>query len=213
MRKLTAALAVAVMLAWLGAPAQADHSVSLGHVNAYWWAGNVQNGDCQAMWVFERSGDPTVRAATQEFVNAYNADTINRGLQCIVPYLSFYPDDASIGACFDGAWGFPGASFMTVCARGGPDSAAGVSVAYANCGGCHYSHLQPNVLIQRGYPDYRTTYTHVAHEIMHAVGLAHSGDPNSLMYWRSPVGVAKQLNEHDWTALIQTYYHHRGCCI
>ena len=215
MRKFLAVLVAALSIGVMGvSPVQADHNVTLGHTNAYWWGGRVENPSCQAAWVFDRSGDTTVNAATQEFINAYNNDTYNRGLQCVVPYLAYVNDYSSIGQCFDGAYGFPGWSFITMCSRGGIDSQNGYSVAYSDCGGCHYSHLQANVLIQRGYPDYLTTYTHVAHELAHALmGLAHSGDVGSLMYPSVPVGRAKQLSEHDWVALRNKYVNHQGCCI
>ena len=215
MRRFLVAIA-AMSTAVLGvSPVEADHNVTLGHTNAYWWNGRVENAGCQAAWVLDRSGDPVVSAATQEFINAYNSDTVNRGLDCVVPYLAYADQRQHAGQCFDGAWGFAGYSFITMCNRGGIDSANGISVAYSDCGGCHYSHLQANVLIQRGYGDYKTTYTHVAHELAHAVfGLAHSGDVGSLMYPRvTQIGVAKQLTEHDWLALKNKYLYHRGCCI
>lgn len=190
-------------------PAQADHNITLGHWDAYQWQG-VFGSNLRYVYVFDRSNDATVKAALQEFTQAFNADAQRRG-QGFDPILMYYDDTANAGACLNNVWsGFSGYSFMTVCARAGNTSTTWTA-------GGHFNNHQPNVWIQRQYGDYNTTFSHVTHELLHAMGMGHSYSCNTADtvmggYLEAgcslPVGQKLFVREHDWLAMFNFYAYH-----
>ena len=207
LRRLVAATAVAVAaIGATAAPAQADHGVVGAHYGTYKW-GNVQYWNYRAVWVLDRSADPVVGAALREFIAAFNADSARRGLYGIVPVLTYADHRPWAGAC--GPYReYVGYSFMTVCSGNG--GRFGTSVTWFGGGGRAEMGYHAWSLIQRDYPDYNTTFSNVAHEVLHQLGIGHSRDCNNVMGGgefgcRLRVGVKRYLTEHDWASLADSY--------
>ena len=104
---------------------------------------------------------------------------------------------------------FPGYSFATVCSGNGGSYGSSVTW-FGGAGSRAEMGYHPWTLIQRDYPDYNTTFSNVAHEILHQMGVGHSSDCRNLMGGgefgcRFQVGVKRYLTEHDWTALADSY--------
>lgn len=206
--RLVAATAVAVAaIGSTAVPAPADHSVVGTHYGTYKWGG-LQQVPYRALWVVDRSSDPTVGAALREFIHAFNADSYRRGHFGVVPILAYLEQSAYARACgpFTSLVGY---SFSTVCTGNG--GRFGSSVTWFGGPGTRAEMGYHSwTLIQRDYPDYNTTFSNVAHELLHQLGVGHSHDCNTLMGGgefgcRFRVGVKRYLTEHDWAALADYY--------
>jgi hypothetical protein len=208
LRRLVAAVAVSVTaLVPTAVPAHADHTVVGAHWGTYKWWG-VQQAPVRAFWVLDRSGDPTVGAALREFITVYNNDAARRGLWGLVPVMGYVEESHYRGSC-GGYTMFPGFSFSTVCSGNGGNYGSSVTW-FGGAGSRSEMGYHPWTLIQRDYPDYATTFSNVAHEILHQMGLGHSADCNNLMGGgefgcRFTVGTKRYLTEHDWAALADSY--------
>ena len=202
--------AAAVAVAAIGStavPAHADHGLVGAHWGRYKWGG-TQLDPARAFWVLDRSGAPTVGAALREFIQRYNGDAYRRGLWGVVPVMGYLDQGAHRGAC-DGYTAYRGYSFSTVCSGNGGSHASSVTWFGARGTQAELAY-HPWSLIQRDYPDYNTTFSNVAHEILHQMGVGHSRDCNNLMGGgefgcRLRVGVKRYLTEHDWAALADNY--------
>ncbi|HWC09789.1 MAG TPA: hypothetical protein VG455_01060 [Acidimicrobiales bacterium] len=208
LRRLVAVTAVVVTMASTAiSPAQADHRVVGAHYGTYKWAG-VQQVPYRALWVIDRSADPTVGAALREFIQAFNGDSYRRGQYGIVPILAYLSQSAHAGACGPYTT-FAGYSFSTVCSGNG--GTFGSSVTWFGGGGNRAEiGYHSWTLVQRDYPDYNTTFSNVAHELLHQLGVGHSSDCGNLMGGgefgcRFQVGAKRYLTEHDWVALTDHY--------
>jgi hypothetical protein len=208
LRRLVAAVAVVVTaIGPTAAPAHSDHSTPGAHYGTYKWAG-VQQAPYRALWVLDRSGDPTVGAALREFITAYNSDASRRGLYGIVPVMAYLDQRAYRGGC-DGYTAYAGYSFSTVCTGNGGNHGSSVTW-FGGAGSRAEMGYHSWSLIQRDYPDYNTTFSNVAHELLHQLGIGHSHDCHNLMGGgefgcRFQVGVKRYLTEHDWAALADYY--------
>ncbi len=211
MKKLLVACAAVLSLVFGSlAPAQANHALNGSHWGQYQWGGGVKYG-YRAFFIFDHSNNATVTAALTEFVTAFNNDSNRRGLYGQVPIMLLWSRPEYAGQCGDVS-GLGGYSFTTVCA-GRPASVCGLSPpvgASITCtGGGHSGEpFHPYTWIQRDYPDYNTTFSHVGHELLHQIGIGHSSDPGSLVYPTISLGVKKYLNEHDWSAVAALYQSH-----
>ncbi|HEX2191824.1 MAG TPA: hypothetical protein VHH09_01395 [Acidimicrobiales bacterium] len=207
LRLVAVAAIVAGAIGSTSAPAHADHGVVGAHWGTYKWWGQQQVA-ARGFWVLDRSGDPTVGAALREFINTYNADAHRRGVAGYVPVMAYLDQSYHRGAC-DGFTAYAGFSFSTVCSGNGGNYGSSITW-FGGAGSRAELGYHPWSLIQRDYPDYNTTFSNVAHEILHQLGIGHSYDCNNLMGGgehgcRLQVGVKRYLTEHDWAALIDHY--------
>lgn len=65
--------------------------------------------------------------------------------------------------------------------------------------------FHPYVWIQTDAQDYNTIFTHMAHELMHVIGLGHSTNPGSLMAPEHARGQKWYATEDVFTGLTQFY--------
>ena len=208
LRRLVAVAVVTVAIVGsTGMPAQADHTVVGAHYGTYkWW--NTQYWGYRAVWILDRSGDPTVGAALREFIVTFNNDSARRGLYGIVPVLAYADQRPWAGQCGPFTE-FAGYSFATVCSGNGGNYGSSVTW-FGGSGTRAEMGYHSWALIQRDYADYNTTFSNVAHELLHMLGVGHSRDCNNLMGGgefgcRFTVGAKRYLTEHDWSALADYY--------
>lgn len=213
-RRTLAALVAAVSLV-LGvavAPAHAavPPAITLGHWSYFQWNGQYVAG--RAFYIYDRSGDSTIHAALQQVINDLQYDLNARNAWGIVPAVYYVQDDANVGACGDFG-SLAGYSFITLCSGG---LGGGTSYTTSDIGGGHYAgnggNLHPSIHIEREYPDYNTTYSMIAHELLHAYGMRHTDNCADLMggseftpSCRLTVGVLKHPSPADFDAMTNFY--------
>ncbi len=210
MKKLLVALAAVLALTFgVVQPAQADYSIGAHWSNGKWGPGLSWN--YRWFYVLDRSGDSTVGAALQAVINDLQYDLTARGAWGYVPAPVYLDHNAYAGQCdstaFSAGNGFPtlgGYSFMTVCSGG---QGGGTSVTW-KAGGHLAENYHPSIHVQREYPDYNTTYTHLAHEMFHALGVdGHSVSP-SLMRPTLPPYTIIHPTGADYDLLTNFYVPH-----
>jgi hypothetical protein len=166
-------------------PAHAAPSVELGHwTNFRWGPGTESLWPVRAFYVLDRSADATVGAALRQVIEDLRSDLTGRGAWGMVPAPLYLENNVYAGQCDSTPWsgggGFQsmrGYSFITVCAGGRGN---GTSVTWTS--GQHAADPNhPSIHVQREYPDFNTTYTALAHELLHALGVGHTSDCNDLM--------------------------------
>ncbi len=212
MKKLLVALAVTLSLLFgVASPAHAAPNVTGGHWSYFKWGAQAQ--PVRAFYVLDRTGNATLHAAIQNFIADFQYDLIARQAYGIVPAPVYLQQDPDVGNCdstpFSTGGGFQqygGYSFITICAGG---RGAGTSVTWTP-GGHYGENYHPSIHIQREYPDYNTTYTHVAHEMLHAIGLGHTSNCADLMGGaeygcKITPGVLKKPSPQDYDGLTSFY--------
>lgn len=182
-------------------PASASHDARYSHWGAYSWNG-VKQIDGRSFYLYDRSSDPTVTAAVQEFVQAYNNDITRRGKYGIYPAIAYVRDTTSINVCGNVNW--TGWSFMTLCSI----EPGHMGVASVMPDGFHNENYQPYVLVRPGM-SYDNAFTTVCAEVGHTFGLGHQpNDSGSCEVAASPGG-KRYFNEHDFQELEAIYNPHR----
>ncbi len=212
MRRVLVGLVAALALTFgVASPAQASPTVAYGHWSYYKWGPVAQ--PIRAFYVFDRTRDNTVHQALQSVINDLKYDLEARGAWGVVPAPVYIQDDANFGQCDstpfssgNGFQNFPGYSFSTVCAGG---RGGGTSITWTS--GLHYGeNYHPSIHVQREYADYNTTYTHLVHELLHAMGLGHTSNCADLMGGaefgcRITPGVLKKPSPQDYDGLTNFY--------
>ncbi len=206
MRKLWAALAaVALVMVGFASPAHADYSIG-SHWSYFKWAGSYQ--PVRAFYLFDRSGDSTVHAAMQQVLSDLAYDLNARNAWGIVPAPTYIQDDADFGQCDstpfsagNGFQSFVGYSFITLCAGG---QGGGTSITWS--AGVHNAeNYHPSIHVQREYSDYNSTYTHLYHELFHALGVSgHSVAPSLMRPTLPPYTILKPTGA-DYDLLTNFY--------
>lgn len=223
----TVALIVLGLVAWAAVPAPAAANLvqppmTRPHMPPYMWNG-VQQACERYVWVFDRTGDQTIASAMQEFTLAYYNDAARRGLAGCggVPIFLYHHDHAEAGICgpFQGPV-LHGYSFVTVCAKStgqsttylSSQSTFGHNFILGGPGQVSTNAHHPYSYIRSGNP-YNGTFTGVAHEMMHMLGVGHTSHCADLMaggeYGCSiPLTEKRYLSEADWDALRLFYTGH-----
>lgn len=146
------------------------------------WDNLIWNGTAygyRSAFVIDRSNDSTVTAAIHEAIDHFNSVSLANNQWGIVPILQYLDQNAYAYAGCDGMTSVSGFNFMSVCS-GGP--ASGASITYTSAGHAgETGSFHPHIHIQREYPDYNTTFSHVYHEILHGIGIGHSSNCADLM--------------------------------
>lgn len=198
------------------APASADHGITTPHwSNGKWGVGTETTWNYRWFYLLDRSGNATVRQATQQVIADFKYDLDARGWWGHVPAPVYVDDSGSAGQC-----GFfteyTKMSFITMCMTGGTGG-----VAYS--GGTHSAEpYHPHMYIGSGIGTYAGIYNVIYHELIHALGVVigectlnqqgqvvnmgpagadHSCQTTSLMYPVVPINALKRPSGHDYEAL------------
>lgn len=200
MKRLWLILAALLAVVAVPTPAQASHDTRWGHWGYYSWNGSAQMAG-RSFYLYDRSTDPTVTAATQEFVTAYNNDINRRGLYGNLPAIAYVRDTTYPNVC--GALNWRGYSFMTLCSY----EPGHMGIAYIGSEGTHNENFQPYVVIRPGM-SYDNAFTTVCAEIGHTLGLGHQPNNSGSCEVAASPGGKRYFNEHDFQELINIYYYH-----
>ena len=142
--------------------ASADHQTKNGgvHWGRYRWANTVASTE-RVFWLFDRTGNPTMNQAIQQWVQSWNGQR-NLNVRS-APAVMYLLDNANVGQCENFSW--PGYSFMTFCA-GDPGTTGIASLTWI---GGHI--VNPYVIVRPGGLNYGQLFTAVTHEMGHVMGL------------------------------------------
>ena len=192
--------AVALFACLMTGTAQADHQTKNGgaHWGRYRWNNTVVATD-RSFWLFDRTGNPLMHQAIQQWVQSWNAQ---RNLNVKgAPSVMYYQDDANVGQCKNFAW--PGYSFTTICA-GDPGTTGITSLQWV---GAHI--VTPYVLIRPANLNFGQMFTAVTHEMGHVFGLSHRPEVGQVMHANSNFdGAIHWYDQHDLDAINALYSGH-----
>lgn len=200
MKRLWLILAALLAVIAVPTPAQASHAERWGHWGRYSWGGSPQI-EGRSFYLYDRSTDPTVTAATQEFVQAYNNDITRRGKYGIYPAIAYVRDTTYPNVC--GSLWWSGWSFMTLCSY----ETGNMGVASIGDPNVHHENMQPYAVIRPGM-SYDNAFTTVCAEIGHVLGLGHQPNNSGSCEVAASPGGKRYFNEHDFQELLNIYYYH-----
>ena len=180
--------------------AAADHQTKNGgvHWGRYRWANAVASPE-RMFWIFDRTGNPTMQKAIQQFVQSWNGQ---RNLNVkLAPAILYYQDNASVGQC--GNFGMSGYSFITFCS-GDPGTTGITGLQWS---GSHI--MTPYVIVRPGILNYGQLFTAITHEMGHVFGLSHRPEVGATMHANSNFnGAVNWFDQHDLDALNALYGGH-----
>ena len=217
MKTKAAAFLIALSLLLVATPATpalaAPPAVNLGGHWSYFKWGPGWTAGVRMFYVYDRSGNATVAAALQHVINDLKYDLNARNAWGIVPAPVYVEGSANTGQCDSsstspggGFSGLGGYSFITICSG---TLYNGTSIAWTS-GGHYAENYHPSIHLDRQYADYNTTYSALAHELLHTMGVGHTDNCNDLMGGaefgcRLTVGALKKPSGADYDALTNFY--------
>lgn len=182
-------------------PVQASHSNEFSHWGYFSWNGQPQMA-ARSFYLYDRATDANQKAATREFVDAYNNDINRRGLYGVLPAIAYVDDPWSAGNCGNHFWS--GWSYMTICSI----DKGHLGLTSTGFAGDHNQNIQPAIWNRPGQT-YNTAFTTVCHEMGHALGLSHRPNFTSGTCMSGVFTLNQKIyfDEHDFQELIALYNH------
>lgn len=199
-RATTVVAVVALLACLMSGTASADHQTKNGgvHWGRYRWNNAIVSTE-RVFWLFDRTGNPTMNQAIQQWVQSWNGQR-NLNVKS-APAVMYHLDNANVGQCKNFAW--PGYSFTTFCA-GDPGTTGVTSLQWS---GSHI--MTPYVIVRPGSLNYGQLFTAIAHEMGHVFGLAHRPEVGKVMHANANFnGQVNWYDQHDLDALNALYGGH-----
>jgi len=192
----TVALAACLMTG----TATADHQTKNGNVHwgRYRWNNAVVSTE-RVFWLFDRTGNPTMNQAIQQWVQSWNGQR-NLNVKS-APAVMYHLDNANVGQCKNFSW--PGYSFTTFCA-GDPGTTGIASLQWIS------GHIMtPYVVVRPGGLNYGQLFTAITHEMGHVMGLSHRPEVGATMHANANFdGQIHWYDQHDLDAMNALYAGH-----
>ena len=199
-RAIAAIATVAIFACLTTGTASADHQTKNGgvHWGRYRWANALASPE-RMFWIFDRTGNPTMHKAIQQWVQSWNGQ---RNLNVkLAPAVLYLQDDANVGQC--GNFGMAGYSFITFCA-GDPGTTGITGLQWS---GAHI--MTPYVIVRPGILNYGQLFTAITHEMGHVLGLGHRPEVGVTMNANSNFdGQIHWYDQHDLDGLNALYGGH-----